>query len=390
MSAQVAAVRAAFEGEVALLYASKANGHPDVLATLEPLVDGVDVTSAGALRAAREAGFAGAAVQWTSPGKSRDDLALAVRTGATVVLGGVDEAEDLVDVARAVGGGDGDVGALPVTVRVNPKERIHAFRSVTGGVPSPFGIPEEELGEALARMRDLGLRPRGIHVHRGSQCTSASAWLRHGTSTLDLLDRLVREEGLPPWANLGGGLGVAVEGEQLDLASLGRRMAAAVRRFRQAHPQAAFTIEPGRYLVSEAGTLWLTVLRRREVRGTVFLVLDGGIDVFLFATERMRHGAPPPMEVVRAGASRWAEVAGRAEAAEERSRGGVSPNDPGPTELVTLVGPACTAEDTLARDVPLPRAEPGDRIVIHNAGAYAARASITGFLGRGLARESVV
>lgn len=303
IEAQVERVRTAFEGEVELLYASKANGHPDVLGVLRDRVDGLDVTSAGALRAGLAAGFPGEAVQWTSPGKSRADLRLAVDAGATVVVGCVDEGRELAEVARERGV---EVGAVPVTVRINPVERIHAFRSVTGGVPSPFGVPEEDVDAALVALRGWGLRPRGIHVHRGSQCTSAAAWVRHATGTLDLLDRLVRDHGLPPRANLGGGLGVGVE--ELDVDSLGRRVAAAARRFRGAHPGARLAIEPGRYLVAEAGTLWLTVLRRREVRGTVFLVLDGGIDVFLFATERMRHGAPPPMRVVRAGGAVGAEL----------------------------------------------------------------------------------
>lgn len=266
------------------------------------------------------------------------------------------------DLAAVVREADRAPGGVPVLVRINPAETIQAFRSATGGV-SPFGIPEEEASAALAELRALGLRPKGLHVHRGSQCTSASAYLRHVTSTLDLAERLWSSEGEGPHVNFGGGLGVASASEALDLTSLGRRAAKALRRFRAAVPGATFAIEPGRYLVSEAGSLVLRVLRRREVRGTTFLVLDGGIDVFLYACERIRHGAPPPIRVL-------------------------DPRSEAQPRLVTLVGPACTAEDTLARDLPL-AAAPGDLLVVEHAGAYAAHMSIRGFLGREEAREVV-
>jgi diaminopimelate decarboxylase len=362
MREQARAVRAAFEGEAKVLYATKANGHPDVLATLRDVVDGADVTSAGALRAALDAGYPAQGVQYTSPGKSASDLRLALDTGVTVVLGGADEAAELARAAGEAGVAPGDVACM---VRVNPHERIHAFRSATAGLASPFGVPEEELDEQMAAILGAGLRPRGLHVHRGSQCTSATAYCKHIDGTLALADRLAERWRIPRHVNMGGGLGVAPEGsEPLPLASLGKRAAGTLRWFRERHPEASFALEPGRYLVAEAGTLLLRVLRRREVRGTTFLVLDGGIDVFLFASERMRHGPPPPItNLTRPHAAR---------------------------ETVTLVGPACTSEDTLVADLPLARSAPGDLLAISVAGAYAAGASVSGFLGRDRPREVVV
>lgn len=359
VQAKIEAVRAAFEGEVAVLYATKANGHLGLLRAMRPALDGADVTSRGAMQHAVDAGFAPDSIQFTSPGKSRADLEFALRLGACVVLGCTGEAQDVVAAAQRL---SIPPSAVRTLVRVNPTERIHAFRSATGGVPSPFGIPEEEVDQALPAILALGLAPRGLHVHRGSQCTSATAFARHVTGTLDLADRLVREHGLAPHVNLGGGLGVATQGSpELPLSSLGRRCARALRAFRGDHPAATFALEPGRYFVSEAGTLHLRVLRRRSVRGVTFLVLDGGIDVFLFASERMRHGPPPPIR--------------------NATRPDAEP------ETVTLVGPACTSEDTLVTSLLLPRAEPGDVLVVGHAGAYAAGASMAGFLGRDRATE---
>lgn len=347
---RVARVRAALP-DVSFLYASKANAFPPLLQLMAEGVDGVDVTSRGALESAIESGFAPSSVQYTSPGKSADDLRAAVETGATVVVGGRDEAVELHELAPE----------HPAMLRVNPVEKLHAFRSATGGVPSPFGVPEEEVAGALA----VPLPWAGLHVHRGSQCTSRGALLRHVNGTLQLAERLHREHGLPLHVNLGGGWGVPPRGgEPLDLEAMGRQWSKALAAFLARWPGARFAVEPGRWLVGEAGTLLLRVLRVRTVRGTTFVVLDGGIDTFLFASERMRHGPPPPIR-------------------------NLSHPDGAPTP-VTLVGPACTGEDTLVRDLVLPRCREGDVLAIDQAGAYAARASVRGFLGRCDAEEVLV
>ena len=359
---RIKAVHAAFEGEVHLLYATKANSHPDLLSLMAPELDGADVTSAGALEAAVESGFESSRVQFTSPGKNGADLKTALDAGATTVIGCSSESLDLAALARERGI---DPASVPVLIRINPQQRIHAFRSATGGVPSPFGIPEEEVAKHLSAVRAHGLRPRGLHVHRGSQCTSATAFSKHVDQVLTLAEELHHKYDLPLHINFGGGLGVApTDSPRLPLESLGRRVARTLRAFRRAHPLATFAIEPGRYLVSEAGTLLLKVVRRRVVRGTTFVVLDGGIDVFLFATQRMRHGPPPPMSNLS-----------RPDA---------------PSEIVTLVGPSCTSEDTLAVGIPLPHLARGDILALGQSGAYAAGASISGFLGRAPAKEVVI
>ena len=330
---------------VHIRYAAKANRDPQVLSALQGAVAGVDVTSVGELDAAVAAGFAGDAIGISGPGKDERLLRRAVTVGARCAVGSVTEAERLAAIDPAV----------DALLRVNPSEVIGAFRTRTGGGATPFGVPEEELGGSLDAIRALGLRVRGIHVHRGSQCTSAAAWMRHAGAVFDLADRVARRIDGPPVVNLGGGFGVA-RGDMraLDVDLLGRRLRAAADAFRGAWPGATIEVEPGRWIAAPAGTLLLRVLERRHVRGTTFAVLDGGMDAFLFACAAFRHGPPfPTRNLSRAGEH----------------------------EEVTLVGPACTSMDAIAT-VTLPAPRPGDLIAIGQAGAYAAGASISGFLGR--------
>jgi diaminopimelate decarboxylase len=335
----------ALEGTAAVRFAAKANRTPSVLKALRPAVDGLDVTSLGELEGALEAGFSGAEIGVSGPAKDAALLGRAADVGATVAVGSVAEGERLAAIASGA----------QVLVRINPKERIHAFRTNTGGGPTPFGIPEEEAPQAIARLLAAGLRPIGVHVHRGSQCTSVSALDRHVVAVLDLADRLAAYLDLRA-VNLGGGLGVA-RGDmpELKAQSFGRRTARLLRIFRRAHPKTEFIVEPGRWIAAPAGLLLLRVVDRRDVRGTRFVVVDGGMDAFLFAVDAFRAGPPFPMRnLTRPFAS---------------------------AELVTLVGPACTPMDRICT-IQLPGPEEGDLLAIEQAGAYAAGASMAGFLGR--------
>ncbi len=332
-------LRQALAGTARIHLALKANHHAPLVAAVRPALDGADVTSEGELQVALDAGFEPADISLSGPAHTPDVLRRAAARGHTLSLNSVDDA---VPGARSL-------------LRVNPSERLQAFRSATGGVPSPFGVPEEDLDAALDELATRQCNPIGLHVHRGSQCTSAAALTRHVVSTLDLAHRAA-ERGLPlEQINLGGGLGVA-RGDMpnLDIDSFGRRAAAALRRFEQSWPGVTFVVEPGRWLLAEAGVLLLRVRRRLESRGEVFVVLDGGLDCFLFATDRERDGAPFPVRNL---------------------------SREGPTEAVSVVGPACTARDSLGRHH-LPRCEVGDLIAVEQAGAYALGASPHGFLGR--------
>ncbi|HET6718751.1 MAG TPA: pyridoxal-dependent decarboxylase, exosortase A system-associated, partial [Rhodocyclaceae bacterium] len=96
---QVAALRAELPATLALLYAVKANPHPDVLARLARQVDGCDVTSSAEMRLAQQAGVAGEALSLAGPGKTNEELATALAANALVVLESLGEARRLAALA---------------------------------------------------------------------------------------------------------------------------------------------------------------------------------------------------------------------------------------------------------------------------------------------------
>ena len=135
-----------------------------------------------------------------------------------------------------------------------------------------------------------------------------------------------------------------------------------IGRARTELPQAALSIELGRYLVGESGVYVCRVLDRKVSRGQVYLVTDGGLHHHLAASgnfgQVIRKNYPVTL-VTRSGSS----------AAD------------GPREVASLVGPLCTPLDLLADRMSLPVAEVGDLAVIFQSGAYGATASPQAFLG---------
>lgn len=331
-------LRAAFPG--AVLFAVKANPHPELLRALVGRVDGLDVASGGELERARSCGWRGEQLSFAGPGKTDAELALAVRAGAVVSVESVRELE----VLAALG-----VRAR-VRLRVNPATRLQAFRVSLTGQPSPFGIDEEELPAALARLQTHAglLEFDGLHVHPGMQCTSVSGWLTAARVAFDLA-----EQARATRLNLGGGLGVLADAE-LDVATAGAKLRVMLEKFRAATGlPLELLVEPGRWLVGPAGTFLTRVVSEKRSRGTHFVVLDGGIHQ-LFAASGLVGPRPRVRNLSR---------------------------PEGTPMRCTLVGPLCTPLDTLGEDVPLPEPRVGDVLAFEHAGAYGPTFSPTAFLG---------
>ncbi len=344
--------RAALPPDTRLLYALKANPNPELLRAIVPLTDGVDVASLGELERARACG----ATHTTLAGPGKSDAALAARAEVVVV-------ESIAELDRLPDG-------QPFLVRLNPAARVRNFAVSTTGAPSPFGVDAEELPALAEALRSGRPGYRGLHVHAGSQCTSARAYLEHIAHVLDLAAQLARDHGLPPaQVCFGGGFGVAQDdaGHDIDLDAVGRGLDRALDRWAAATgaPRPVPSFELGRWLVAEAGTYVTTVVATKRSRGTTFAILDGGLHHLLAATEAFGADRPRPPVT----------NATRPDA---------------PAALTTLVGPLCTPLDVLARDASLPAPQVGDRIAFHRVGAYGLTLSPVGFLGHAPPAEIVL
>ena len=361
---RVAELRAALPADVHLHYAMKANPMPAVVQHLASLVDGIDVASGGELRVALDTTMDPANISFAGPGKGDAELSCAIAAGIVLNL----ESEGELERAAAMGQ---RLAIVPkVNVRVNPDFELKSSGMKMGGGPKQFGVDAERVPAMLARIGALGLDFHGFHIFSGSQNLKAAALQDAHEKTFALALRLAEAAPRAPRIlNIGGGFGIPYfpGEERLDLAAVGANLARILDEVRPRLQGAQVVIELGRYLVGEAGAYVCRVVDRKESRGQVFLVTDGGLHHHLSASGNFG-------QVIR---KNYPVVVGHRVAG-------------GPREQASVVGPLCTPLDLLADQMELGQAQAGDLVVVLQSGAYGATASPAAFLSHPAAVEVLV
>ncbi len=352
------ALVAALPDPVEVFYSIKANPTGSILAWFVDRGAGLEVASAGELDRALAAGCASDRIVFAGPGKTDAELDRALRAGIGELH--VESLREVDRLATIAGRLD---RVAPVVLRVNPAGDVGGAAMRMGGRASQFGIDEEALDAAVERVvGDPRLDLLGVHLYVGTQILDAGALVGHARRAAEVARDVATTSGTDlATIDLGGGLGVPYfdHEERLDLEAYGRGLAEVLAAARK-HPRLAgarWILEPGRFLVAEAGLYVARVLDVKTSRGETFVVTDGGMHHHLAASGNLGQAIPRPFPIV--APERMDEPAG----------------DP-----VHLVGPLCTPLDVLGRRVALPRLEPGDLVAVLQSGAYARSASPLGFL----------
>ncbi len=322
-------------------YSVKANSSLGVLTVLRELGAGVDIVSGGELQRALLAGFTGDDVVFSGVGKTALEIRQALRAGVRFFNV---ESEGELRAIDVLAGEDGVIA--PVAIRVNPEVDVdtpHEYTR-TGGRGHKFGIPYDEAeAVSLLAMELPNVRLVGLDMHVGSQMTRMAPYEHGVTRLLELVERLRPIAGVHlRWLDLGGGLAVPydVGADEVDLDAF-----AEVARQASDATGLEIVIEPGRFVVANAGVLVTRVLYRKRSGGKDYVIVDAGMTELLRPSHyQAHHGVErveqPPVELLD-------------------SRG-----------LVDVVGPVCESGDFLALDRELGSVEPGDLLAILSAGAY--------------------
>ncbi|WP_072397500.1 diaminopimelate decarboxylase [Hyphomicrobium sp. CS1GBMeth3] len=336
----------AFSGQDAVIcFAVKANSNQGVLATMARLGAGMDVVSEGELRRARAAGVAADKIIFAGVGKSRDEMAYALREG--IFSFNVESEPELIalsDVAAGLG------VTARVALRVNPDvdAKTHAKIS-TGKSENKFGVPYLDAPRLYTAARALpGLDVSGIHMHIGSQITDLAPFRDAFRLMRDLALDLRRDGHEIHHLDIGGGLGVPYHGDA-DLPPHPDAYARLVKDL-LGDLEARIYLEPGRMIVGNAGILVTRVLYAKAGAGKRFTIVDAAMNDLLRPTLYEAYHEVWPVAAARASS---------------------------PKSLQDIVGPVCETGDYLATDRELPAFEPDDLIAVMTAGAYGAVMSST-------------
>jgi diaminopimelate decarboxylase len=355
-------VRDLLDPRVRIHYSAKANPNVSVCAVFRALGAGFEVSSLAELETARRAGVAPGDIIFVGPGKSADELRACCELGIHAIV-----CESLDELAAL------DTLAPPertqVLIRVNPGFSGKGTRLSMGGKPRQFGVDQEALlaaGPALRRLRHVRLA--GIHAYLGTRILEASGVV-HNTSGIlaaalelsDTLDFPLRT------VDIGGGFGVPYfdNEKDLDLEATVQGVNTAVADFLDRSPDTAVVTELGRYLAGWGGMYVVGVRYVKESRGEWFVITDGGTHHHMAAVgigSFVKRNFPI------------------------RSLTGTGT----PDRRYNVVGPLCTPNDVIAKQVPLPEVRPGDLIAVERSGAYGPTASPVLFLSHGYPAEVLV
>ena len=337
MERQVEGLQAAFSGQSCrICYAVKANGNLAVLQHLAKLGCAFDLVSGGELARVQAAGGDLSQSVFSGVGKTPEEIRQALDLGIGAFH--VESPSELERISR-IAQEQGKVA--PISLRINPAIEVNTHPHIaTGFRGSKFGIPWDEALDTYRMANRLdGLEIRGVACHIGSQLIDSEPIIAAARQLVDLADRL-REEGIElEYVDVGGGLGICYHDEKPP--SL-EPYAEGLREVIDDRPL-SLVIEPGRYIIGNAGILLTRVEYIKHTADGRFVVVDAAM------TELMRpalYGA-------------WHAIVPVAKA-EGRERMNCD-----------VVGPVCETADCLGRSRRL-SVEEGELLAVFSCGAYAA------------------
>ncbi|HEX7080275.1 MAG TPA: bifunctional aspartate kinase/diaminopimelate decarboxylase [Gammaproteobacteria bacterium] len=228
-------------------------------------------------------------------------------------------------------------GGAELFIRIDTGQgRGHHEHVRTAGAHSKFGVPLFEVDELQHLVRKAGAKVVGLHAHTGSGVLTPESWRDTGQQLVALLERFPDVR----YLDLGGGLGVPEKPGQrpLDL----RALDASLAEVKEACAGLEIWLEPGRFVVAQAGVLLTRVTQTKGKGDMQYLGVNTGMNSLI---RPALYGAYHEITNL----TRLGDAA---------------------TEVVTVVGPICETGDRLGSDRLLPVSAEGDVILISNVGAY--------------------
>jgi diaminopimelate decarboxylase/aspartate kinase len=313
-----------------ILYALKANPHPEILERFAAAGLGFECVSPGEVTRVRGLSPAVAPdrILFTPSYAKRDEYREALEAGLWVTLDGTYPLRTWGELFRG----------RDLLVRVDLGHgRGHHAKVKTAGDRTKFGVPLSDLAELADLAAACGARIVGLHSHAGSGILDADHWRETAARLAEIASQFPDVSIL----DLGGGLGVSdsTRAPGLDLDAVGRGLATV----KAAYPRFSLWLEPGRRLVAQAGVLLAAVTQLKDKGGMRYVGVDAGMNSLIRPALYGAHH-----EIVNLT---------RLEAAADT--------------CVNVVGPICETADVLGAERMLPAdTREGDILLIANAGAY--------------------
>lgn len=334
--ARIASLKTALVGTDALIcFAVKANSNLAILQLMAQSGVGADIVSAGELWRSLRAGIPASQIVFSGVGKRDDEIRDALDAG---ILRFNLESRDELELLQRVAAGRGVIANAAVRINPDVDAQTHAKIS-TGKSENKFGVSIAEARTWFAASAQFpNVKLDGLHVHIGSQILTLEPYRRAFEQVAAFQNELTDAGNVIESIDVGGGLGVSYrEGDRpIPPVAYVETIRHAFRNF-----GGRFVLEPGRWLIADAGLLLTRVLRIKRGEQRAFLVLDAAMN-----------------DLVRPSLyDAWHDIDVVSHADRART-------------VYDVVGPVCESSDTFGRARELPSCETGELLAIKTVGAY--------------------
>ena len=325
----------AFSGmDTLICYSVKANSNLSVLNEMKKLGSGFDTVSGGEIYRALKTGVAPKKIVYAGVGKTKPEIEYAIKSG--ILMFNVESVNELKAINAAGKKLDKKVA---VALRVNPDvdARTHEYIT-TGKKENKFGIDIKlayDLFRAGKRYKNIDIK--GVHMHIGSQITEQQPYINAITKIARFINDLRSSNINVEYLNLGGGMGIIYDEEKPSTADI---FAKAVMPHISAL-DLKIVLEPGRFIVGNAGILLAKVTYNKKGKKKNFLITDAGMNDLIRPSLYHAYHKIVPVNVKN-----------------------------GKIEYYDVVGPICESGDFLGKDRHLPGIKEGDVVAVRSAGAY--------------------
>jgi diaminopimelate decarboxylase len=331
-------LKAAFEKHVKSLrvhYAMKANSALAVLRILEKEGAFIDAVTWNEVQLAMLANFPVERIQFTGVNVDNESLEAASKLAPTITFDSVSQMDRMAKIRRT----------LSIAIRVTPEVGAGSHqKTITGHRGSKFGVPAADAVAAFLRAKQLGFNVVGIHAHIGSGWLEPEPFFEAAKVICGIAKKVEKEARIRfEFVDIGGGFGVSYrpEDKDLDVEAVGAGVSAIFNEH-FGSSSTALAIEPGRYLVADAGYLLTRVTAIKDTPGGTFAGVDAGMnDLVRPAMYDAYHHIVP-----------------------------VHKMDLPFDKKFNIAGPVCETGDIFGHDRAMPKLQEGDVLAVLNAGAY--------------------
>ncbi|MBN1898385.1 MAG: diaminopimelate decarboxylase [Spirochaetes bacterium] len=316
-----------------ICFSVKTNFNIEVLKILKNSGAGFDIVSGGELYLTQKVKASPQKIVYAGVGKTADEIRYAIQTG--ILMFNCESIPEMRLMDHIAGKMNKTVS---VAVRINPDitPRTHEY-IITGKKETKFGISIYEIDKIIRALRTCShLRLKGLHFHIGSQITETSPYEKALEKVIKLVPSL-RQAGFPvEYFNIGGGLGIIYKKEKV---SLPHKLAKKIIPVLKKH-DLKMIMEPGRYIVGNAGILVTRISYIKQSLNKKFVIVDAGMQTLIRPTlYTAYHEILPLKKSIK-------------------------------TFKVDVVGPICETGDFFARDRKIPVVHQNEFLAIKGAGAY--------------------